>query len=342
MKKAVIYPFTLRQEYLVEHTYKFKDIALIGKVVPASWRASVKAKDDDFSEKITENSKLLEEADMVFVPRLDESKAEYRKIRDEILRENSKRCEIILNDNESGNESEYKETKVTGEKDVESPQNIWQELETPIIYVGETKAGPYGAMLTENLAEAFRGRGYTVTAIIDDDFAEWIGEKKTPDFIESNIASENKILLLNKFLKDIERIEKPEIIIAQIPGNTVRLDNFLERSFEINSFIYAQAAAPDVFIQTVPLNMSDAKTKENIKINCLHRFGFETDIFYTTNCYVDNSRTKYLGGVKEMYIEPSRFVQKITDMDLASQKYNCFNDESVESIVDYVESEFGS
>lgn len=331
MKKAVIYPFTLKQEYLVEHRKKMDDIELLGKVLPISWRASVFDKDDNLSEKIITKSEWLDKSDIVFVPEFELFHQEYSKTVEKNLKILEKENRVIIRAKTTENEI----------KAYEKPNKLWTNLNVPLIYVGEVKDGPYGAILTENIAEELRKNGYKVSAIINDRFAEWIGEKITPDFLRWDICAENKILMLNNFIKEIEDKEKPDVMVVQVQGNAVRLNNFSETNFEINSYIYSQAHAPDIYIQTIPINMYNDYLNDKIKKNCLNRFGFEIDILFVTNCYVDCSRVRFLGDIKEFYIGKNRALDKIKKMDLPANKFNCCNDYYAGNIVAYIKNKLG-
>ena len=329
MKKLVIYPFTVNQQYIVDHYEKLKNVNYIGKVVPLSWRSSLTGEADDLTEKIIDESVLLEMADIILVPELDDYKKIYRDTLDEklnFLEDKGKQIVRVNND-------EIKEYNI--------PQNMWQEINTPVIYIGETKNGPHGMILSEDLSEKFRENGYNVVTVINEKYAEWIGEKCTPEFMNWDISAENKILMLNHFIYEIEKNEKPDVIIMQVPGNTVRLDRFSERKFEMGSYIYGQACTPDIFIQTVPINMCETSLLNKIRDESLKRFGFNIDIFWITNCFVDSSRAKYLGSVKEFYVSKNSFQRKIKEMDIIHQKYNYFNIDSITSIFNYIVDELG-
>ncbi len=107
-----------------------------------------------------------------------------------------------------------------------------------------------------------------------------MGFHSFPNFMyENNINEISKIILFNALVAQIEKDEKPDIIIVGIPGGIMKLNDTITNKFGIFAYEVSQAINPDLVIfSTIYQNFKPEYFK---MVNNLLKFrlGYEADYF---------------------------------------------------------------
>lgn len=163
-----------------------------------------------------------------------------------------------------------------------------EEIDTPVILtVGiAEKTNKFEIQLA--LREKIKKLGYKVSQIGTRSYCEMMGFHPFPSFMYGNAISDiTKVLMFNRFIKKIEKIEEPDVIIIGVPGGVMPFNKNLTNKFGLLAFEISQALVPDVVIAS--LLYEDCKPEGLDEYTSLfkYKFGFEVDFYNLTNMQFD-------------------------------------------------------
>lgn len=182
-------------------------------------------------------------------------------------------------------------------------ENHLDEINTPIIAVLGLSDNTFKFNIQLQIKQNFEEKGYKTTLVGSKRWCEFVEGKPFPDFMLNNSMSEvNKIYYFNKYIKDIELTEKPDVIILGIPGGIMPFNSNVSNDFGFIAFETLQAIQPDFSILSI---FRENYTSEYFKLltnNIKFRYGFELDAFAIANRRIDwmemtngkPSKVKYL------------------------------------------------
>lgn len=177
--------------------------------------------------------------------------------------------------------------------------NRVRELEAPVIMVyglGE-HSGKFECML--RLKQTIDNEGYDGAFLSGNSVGALAGIGCYPEELFSeNISHHNKVLLLNKFLFNLDQEQKPDVIVLSVPGGTVSLSEGTHNFYCELPLVFSSAVTADAGILCCYL--SPERTKEfyrSAESHIDHRYGFPMDLvfFSTTRIKMrDDKFTDYL------------------------------------------------
>lgn len=314
--RLFVYPYTYRNEFLMfplSHTYD-----ICGVFIQKGWkfnRGLLQKK----GIKIYETWKLedfLEECDgVLFYPN---EIVNITKLREKILgymslcmeKQKNVYCAMNL---ENAEIKKYNElSQKTRTQFVYFPGETaryeygWIErleiCDIPIVYIGELCEGAGAKELTVKLSLQMQERGYRVCTVLDDPCASFLGMEATPPFIRQAMKEAEKVTWLNRFVKDLEREQQPDIFFMQIPGSVSRYSEKILSDFGIYHFYYSNALCPDMFFCAMPYNICNDRIAELIDKSVRLNYCYSLDGVYRTNLQMDALAACENGYVDYMYL----------------------------------------
>lgn len=108
-----------------------------------------------------------------------------------------------------------------------------------------------------------------------------------PDFMDSNIPSEQKIILYNHFIKKIEQEERPEVIILGVPEGIMPISKFQVGYFGIHAFEILNAVNPDFLVMCLYGNNVSDKYVSEMKQIVKYKYMSDIDCFYLSDTAQD-------------------------------------------------------
>lgn len=199
-----------------------------------------------------------------------------------------------------------------------------------VIFVGNLVESHYGFEILLRLTKNMSNSGYKVCAMSCEIWSELFNVYKIPSSIfYLNISNEHKVYLINKYIRQIEMNEHPDLIIIQIPDSYLPYNKRITCGFGITPFIFSQAIQPDYFVCTSPMNFADNNFLQDISNNFFYKYGYSIDYFHVLNCIIDSGESEQISQMSYLYLS-------LDDHDhvsaLPSQMCNIMNDHDCENI----------
>ncbi len=220
-------------------------------------------------------------------------------------------------------------------------------IDTPIILVTGLAERTNKFEIQLALREKIQKSGYKISQIGTRSYCEMMGFHSFPSFMYGNAISDvNKVLMFNRFIKEIEETEEPDIIIIGVPGGIMPFNRKITNKFGLLAYEISQAITPDVVIAS--LLYEDYKPENFDEYTDLIRYklGFEVNFFNIANLQFDWIRANQQ-HVKSYISLDYRFIDE-KKIKYSSNKIPVFNilnkndsdlmvDKAIEKLVGYAD-----
>lgn len=314
-EKAIVYPFDLQFEPILRHKSLLPDYDIIGLISPEGWGLTGKnvfysargntssiCINNDFEDCLNLcDTVVFNESDST----LDFYEFIYPKINISI--QNKKNIIMLMRiENELENEIAVR----CKENDVyfkcynhlerfshfynyQAVNETLCDINTPVVFILGTSERTSKFEIQLSLREHYINMGYRLSQIGSRNYCEFLGFKSFPDFMfNSNITETNKVILFNRYVKEIEIIERPDIIIICIPGGIMPFNNIFTNKFGILAFEISQAVIPDAAVFSTLYDDYRPEYFESIAATVRHKLGYDIDCFNLTDVQFDWSKAK--------------------------------------------------
>jgi len=176
-------------------------------------------------------------------------------------------------------------------EDISFENESIEEINTPVIFVigVAERTNKFEIQLT--LREKISKLGYKISQIGTRSYCEMMGFHSLPSFMyKSDISEVNKVLMFNRFIKKIEEIEEPDIIIIGVPGGIMPFNRLFTNRFGLLAFEISQAISPDIVISSLLYEDYKADGFEVFANSIKYKLGFDVDFFNIANTQFDWTR----------------------------------------------------
>lgn len=249
-------------------------------------------------------------------------------------------CEGVYFKYFDGNQSFLSEDIVIEDESIE-------EIDIPVILtVGiDEKTNKFEIQLA--LRDKIQKSGYKISQIGTRPYCEMLGFHPFPSFMYGNSISDvNKVLMFNRYIKNIEKTEEPDVIIIGVPGGVMPYNRRITNKFGLLAFEVSQAVIPDVVIAS--LLYEDCKPEGFDEYTNLFKYklGFEVDFFNISNMQFDWLKAneeyvksyisldyKFIDEKKEKYISNKIPVLNILNKDDS----NRMADQTIDKLIGYAD-----
>jgi|SRR5690554_992231 len=96
-----------------------------------------------------------------------------------------------------------------------------------------------------------------------------------------------KVILLNQYIKYIVEVSNCNVLVIEIPGGLIRLNNSYLNDLGQYAYILSQAVDVDYFVCCSSCNHFNRDYYENIIKYVSDKFNFETTAIHISNCFLD-------------------------------------------------------
>lgn len=174
------------------------------------------------------------------------------------------------------------------------------EINTPVIFVFgmSQKTNKFDIQLS--LRKNFLERGYQVSQIGSRNYCELMGFHSFPCFMNAKLQESVKIRLFNRYIKEIENTEAPDVIIIGIPGGIFPINKKFTNYYGIYAYEISQAVMPDAAVFSCLYDEFTQDYFQLISTSIKNRFGFEVDCFNISNHFFDWNKSE--SQSKEIYV----------------------------------------
>lgn len=186
--------------------------------------------------------------------------------------------------------------------------NYIYNIDTPVVFVlgmGD-RTNKFDIQLS--LRENIQKMGYKISQIGSKRYCELLGFHSFPSFMYSTKLTEtNKIIMFNYFIKNIEKIENPDLIIIGIPGGILPMNEKITDNFGIFPYEVSQAVVPDLTVFSCYQSDYTEEFFRELKNLVKYRFNNNIECFNISNAVIDSADVMY-GGVKTYFNVFSEYV----------------------------------
>lgn len=214
----------------------------------------------------------------------------------------------------------------------------------PVIYVGGVFDIIDNFYISLSLKYVLEGYGYKVSCITNESTGILFNCLNYPNsFLNDNLSIENRIIELNKYIRTVIEVEKPNVLIIQIPKGMILYNNYFMNSFGSHAFMISEAAQSDYFVCTSSSNVISSEYFKKISeyfekkfdspIDCLHISNIKLNI---PDGYIDDTREILF--INEMKINQSIQIMK---RDLSFEGLDLYQKEGLERLCENIFDSLG-
>lgn len=163
-----------------------------------------------------------------------------------------------------------------------------REVGTPIIAIAglwENVDKFYTSLILRN---QFIKNGYDVSQVGSQNCCEMMGFHSFPDFMfDYNIGAEKKIVLFNKYIYDIVKLENPDVIIIGIPGATQSLNEKYTAGFGVLPYLVFKSVSVDFLMMCTFYESNGTEFLKKLDASYEYRYDCHVDCFHMSNYFID-------------------------------------------------------
>lgn len=197
------------------------------------------------------------------------------------------------------------------------PPEKLMELNTPVIFVCGTAQNTSKFEIQLALREQLLARGFRISQIGSRNYCGILGFHSWPFFMMDRSYSENeKIVLINHYIKYIELNENPDLIVIGVPGGIISLDKNATNEFGMTATELSQALIPDYAILCSLYEDCKEIYFHKVSEGVKNRFDFEIDVNNWGNIKADLQEFKHGGEINYLKIPYNFVTSKIKAFNL--------------------------
>lgn len=357
-KRILVYPFDIEFSPVLRHSEMMPEYSIEALVSPAGWGMNGKdAAIADGGDRLNININadfdgLLPMCDTVLFTEAEHHLDFEKFILPKVIKA-AEQGKDILNLRELGEErkkklkslckkysvsfrscEDLKDIEVNNEADGLKLQKIY----TPVIFVAGVYERTQKFEIQLSLRDAFSSLGYSVSQIGSRNYCELLGFHSFPDFMyDPFLTEEKKILSFNRYLKEIEIIEKPDVLIVGVPGGVMRLNDSFTGRFGITAYEVSQAVTPDVSILSTFYEDYKPEYFEKLSTSIKYKLGFDISCYNLSNVKFDWEAAKNIFKESYLLLDSSFIEKKKAKINmLKTPVFNILDDNDRGNMVSYL------
>lgn len=192
----------------------------------------------------------------------------------------------------------------------------------PVIYIGGLLESIDSFDISLQIKLAMEKLDYKISLITNEADGKLFGAINYPkSFMGRDESPVDQILSINRWVQAIDYVEKPDIILMDIPKGMIKYSDSFHNSFGIYAYMIAQAISPDYLILTLPPTIIAKEYIDGLNKYFETKLGKEIDVFNVTNAIYDIG-----AGVTDIIGKPLYIPQvDIAEVILENKKDNDLN-----------------
>lgn len=175
-------------------------------------------------------------------------------------------------------------------KDVTEPTEFkYGQLRTPVVLVGELIAQADSFDVLVNLYLALQRSGIRALVISRQPIGRLAGFASVNHILKGPLSENGKILAINEYVQELERINMPDIILVEAPDPILKYNNIAPNGFGIQSYMLCQAISPDYILCCMPYDTVDQQLIGLLSKDFNIRLGAPISAVCMSNLIVDSA-----------------------------------------------------
>lgn len=197
------------------------------------------------------------------------------------------------------------------------------QIHSPVVFVYGLieQVGKFDTQIS--LARYFTDKGYSPALVGSRDYAHLGGAIPAPDFLFGGSVQEHvKILMFNHYMKYIESVVKPDVMIVGVPGGILPFNATAHNRFGITAYEISRAVSPDASILCTYQDDFDDDYFSQMSTMCHYRFSSPIDAFIIHNTAIDFSEIALDDSISRLSIqtdESSLIHREVDGMQVCSR-----------------------
>ena len=126
--------------------------------------------------------------------------------------------------------------------------------------------------------------GYKVSQVGTKEYSSLFGFHALPRF--SNVPLWQKILLYNRYFRQVVAMEQPDVLIVGAPGGTMPIDERFHELFGESAISIATSLKPDLVIHSLYLSKPNKELLNEYKNHAKYALGVNIDFFHMSNSWL--------------------------------------------------------
>lgn len=215
------------------------------------------------------------------------------------------------------------------------------DITVPIIGVAGTGENTNKFEIELSVVEELERIGYKVSWIGSNKMCKLVGGHFFPQFMFGNETTDSeKVLLFNRYIKNIETTEGSDVILIGVPGGIMPCSKNIVGDFGILSYKVFQGVSPDYLLLSIFYDEYKKNFFEEIKKHVKYKFNCDLDMINICNRRIDWEEVRVLNqNVIPYYTIQSQNIDNlIKDMeeDTDVKLVNIMKKNEVKLIVDNI------
>ena len=158
----------------------------------------------------------------------------------------------------------------------------------PVIFVGSLFDQTDEDYVSLQLISRLKSKGVRVSGFGTDLCCHFLGLHTYPEYLlNGGITDTERIMQFNAFLHEIERKERPDVLVMQLPTALLRFNDFIINSFGIVPYLIAQSVVCDYFICCSANDRYNQEFWKNISKDFTYRYGHPIDVVHLSGSTIN-------------------------------------------------------
>ena len=211
------------------------------------------------------------------------------------------------------------------------------EREAPVVFVGSIIEGTQEYDLMLMMTEYLRKQGYKVSTISDETYEELFQIHKYP--VRKNVKEFDAASMkhqLETYVNAIDSIEKPDLMIVQLPGGFMKYDDKEIEENAIGNYIVTQAIRGDLMFVTSAYGEINNLFMDELSNICKYRFEAKLYGVNISNLFSDASELPLSHSFKLIALGKDKMDEVFEKMEKENVRdvFNVYNTSSFEAIME--------
>ena len=190
---------------------------------------------------------------------------------------------------------------------------------TPVVYIGGVLETIDSFNISLQVKVAMERLGYKVSLITKELDGKIFGAINYPElFMGKDESIEEQIRLINRQVQAVDYVEKPDIILLDIPKGMMQYSKRFINTFGIYTYMISKSILPNYFILTIPIDLAFKEYIEEIDRYFKNTIEKSIDVLNITNALYDIGTQVTNIVDKPIYISENDINKKVVEI-----KDNC-------------------
>lgn len=214
-----------------------------------------------------------------------------------------------------------------------------KEIKTPVLVVCGLSEKTQKFDIQLFVRELLEKEGYKISQIGSRTYSKLFNMYNFPSYMLEKNDEQDKIHYFNKFVKEIELKETPDLIIIGVPGGVMPYDKDHANGFGVLNYLVSNAVNVDYTMLSLAYNDYDEGFFQYLNEFMKYRYDYSKIKFHLSNVFHDIYGDKRIEGERIIYVGDSSIVKKmktLNNQDIFNVNHGDKKHTVVKDMIDYL------